>query len=229
MNPSFLNDIEEVSVERRLQNRTCASARAKRLVRLRNLANLTREAMCASGEINPFTLRAWELGHHGGIMKKGALKVVERLAREGVLCAVDWIIAGEGEPPKVIFETYEDEEGSGHSPTTVTNIDREIAYFHRLHAGALHHNVSDTAMHPRFEVGDVVAGIKVTSNTFDSLIGKFCIIQSNEMTWVRHVHSKASSGKYHLLALNQSIEADALLMCDVAIDAAAEIVWHRKP
>ncbi len=63
-----------------------ALERGNRVKRCRNIANLTREAVCDTGALNILTLKGWELGKHGGLSEAGAQKVLARVEKEGVRC-----------------------------------------------------------------------------------------------------------------------------------------------
>ena len=56
-------------------------ARADRLKRVRNLANLSRKEICESGDININTYKGWELARFGGLPVDGAEKIINRVAR----------------------------------------------------------------------------------------------------------------------------------------------------
>ena len=208
-------------------------ARANRLIRVRHLANLSREEMCANGELNMFTIRGWELAKHGGLPPKGALKIIDRVAKEGVFCTVEWLLHEEGEPPRVVIEKREiasDEMQKSLSDLTHNKmIDRELAYFYHIHDNATHYKIKDHIMMPFFEVGDVVAGLKLFEKNIESLVGKNCIIHlANGSTLFRKLHSKTSSGLYNLVAINNEGDVDELFKKDVEIIYAAPVVWHRK-
>ena len=59
-------------------------AKGERVKRIRHLANLSREELCAGGEINLATLISWEVGRFGGLSQKGAIRLIARVAKEGV-------------------------------------------------------------------------------------------------------------------------------------------------
>src|ERR1700733_6271968 len=75
-------------------------ARAERVKRVRNLANLSRKEMCNDGTLNINTYKGWELGRYGGLPLDGADKIVARVAKEGVICTAKWLLYGTGEPPQ---------------------------------------------------------------------------------------------------------------------------------
>jgi len=94
-----------------IDEHSTAEARAERLRRLRNLANLSRKEMCNTDFLNINTLKAWELARFGGLPKDGANKVIMRVAQEGVTCSIDWLLYGKGESPRlenysIMVKTY---------------------------------------------------------------------------------------------------------------------------
>src|SRR5437868_3849341 len=76
-------------------------AKSKRLKRIRNLANLTREQVCEEGNINIHTLIGWENGRFGGLTRAGAKRLLKRVAREGVQCTVEWLLNEIGRGPTI--------------------------------------------------------------------------------------------------------------------------------
>src|SRR5579862_8575903 len=75
-------------------------AKAERLKRIRNLANLSREDFC-DGDINLTTLISWEIGRFGGLSRKGASSVIARVAKEGVFVTPEWLLYEVGAGPEV--------------------------------------------------------------------------------------------------------------------------------
>ena len=80
---------------------TSPTAKAERLKRVRNLANLSREDFCADGEVNITTLISWEVGRFGGLSRKGATSVIARVAKEGVFVTPEWLLHEVGAGPDV--------------------------------------------------------------------------------------------------------------------------------
>lgn len=104
-----------------LDEKSTPEARAKRLRRVRNLANLSRKALCEDGLINVNTLKGWELGRYGGLPKDGAEKIIQRIAREGVHCTLDWLLHEIGPGPRLISN---DPASPPTSPTLPENLEK---------------------------------------------------------------------------------------------------------
>lgn len=84
-----------------LVNQSTACQRGQRLKRLRNLANLSRKAMCENADLNINTLKGWEIGRHGGLTHQGAKKILKRVANEGVQCSEQWLLHDTGPGPRL--------------------------------------------------------------------------------------------------------------------------------
>jgi hypothetical protein len=67
-------------------------ARGERVRRVRNMANLSRPALCDKSDFKIDTLIGWEVARHGGLTEKGAQKLIHRIAQEGVICTVEWLL-----------------------------------------------------------------------------------------------------------------------------------------
>jgi len=77
-------------------------ARAERLRRIRNMANLTREQMCNLAKLNVNTYKGWEIARYGGLPIDGAEKVLNGIGCEGVICSLNWLLYGKGQGPYAI-------------------------------------------------------------------------------------------------------------------------------
>src|SRR5438552_2660970 len=97
-----MRDKKRVKVEH-IQGNSLSSpeAKAERLKRIRNLANLSREEFCLDGEVNLATLVSWEVGRFGGLSRKGAGNVIARVAKEGVFVTPEWLLHEVGAGPEV--------------------------------------------------------------------------------------------------------------------------------
>lgn len=80
-----------------------AIERGNRVKRCRNIANLTREAMCHADDISIMTLKGWELGKYGGINEAGAQRVLARVKKEAVRCSLNWLMTGAGIGPVIVY------------------------------------------------------------------------------------------------------------------------------
>src|SRR3990167_4249343 len=77
-----------------------------RLRRARILAGIsTRREFEKKYQISANTLQGWEQGKNP-LSKKGAKRIIEALKSEGLICSLEWLMRGEGVPPRA-FERAE--------------------------------------------------------------------------------------------------------------------------
>jgi hypothetical protein len=210
-------------------------AKAQRLKRVRNLANLSREELCADGEINIATLISWEVGRFNGLTKKGAQRVIKRVAKEGVYCTLDWLIYEIG-PSPVVRTNYK--ESQKQIQNTVSNqnqlnekerIIEELLLFRTLNPNTIDYIVEDEAMAPQYNIGDYIAGTKRFTSKIKSLIGYDCIVQTKEgLILVRNLQPGPREISFNLIATNLQTKARNVLLYDVELVSAAPIIWHRR-
>ena len=128
-------------------------ARGERLRQARKLARLTLKGM--SGDtINFNTLSGWEAGKHGGLTEKGAKKVIERLAQEGVNCALEWLLYGIGKEPTTA--TLIQPSKNWHLANEFIALQKSLMT--QLQPDFLGLDINDDAMTPQFCPGDYVCG-----------------------------------------------------------------------
>ena len=155
------------SKQQRLIENPLASplVKGERLRRLRNLANLSREEFCDDGSINFTTLISWEVGRFGGVSVKGAKRVIERVAREGVICTPEWLLYEIGVGPEVRADYTRINKITAKNTPALSmrdekaNIIEELMLFKKLNKQAIDFIIEDDTMLPQFQIGDYVAGI----------------------------------------------------------------------
>ena len=74
---------------------------AKRLYHLRHTVCHNRLIFCERHAISPHTLSTWEKGKKP-VTEKGANKLIEAFAKEGILCSVEWLLHGVGLSPTTL-------------------------------------------------------------------------------------------------------------------------------
>ncbi|MBM3887410.1 helix-turn-helix transcriptional regulator [Candidatus Dependentiae bacterium] len=201
--------------------------RAKRLKRVRNLANLSREQMCEEGNINRYTLIGWENGRFAGLTTSGAEKVVAKIKKEGVHCTVEWLMEGEGPEPSVnpIPQMPENELLNLSEEVAIAY---ELAFFKAKNLNAVDLAVEDDGMAPKYSVGDVVAGKKKMGKDIQLAVGRDCIVETTEgERLLRNVRKGKHPQTYTLICSNASIKNKDFVMPDVKLIYAAPVVWHR--
>ncbi len=193
-------------------------------------------------EITVSTLQNWEDARYGGLTEKGARKLIEAFACEGIQCSLQWLLFGIGEaPPEArdynlivsgISTTKSSRDFTSETHVSFNDeetIAKELRYFHELHADALDAIVSDDGLSPYFEPGDYVAGIRLVGQEINKAIGLNCIVQTQQgQILVRKLEAGSQPGYYTLICTNpHTNEAQKLL--DMKLFSVAPIVWLRKP
>lgn len=228
--------MNDMTIEKLIKNNQLAelnhsiTLRAKRLKRIRNLANLTREELCATTDINQYTLVGWENARFGGLSYKGAEKVIARIKKEGVHCTVEWLMEGRGSEPSVNpIPTIPKEELCNLNEEVIMTY--ELEFFKAKNSLAVDLIVDDDGMLPQYHRGDIVAGKKRIGNEIEAVIGTDCIVQikSGEILLRNIRGGKLKQGKsYTLVCTNPFITRKPSVVSDVELIYAAPIIWHRK-
>lgn len=219
--------------------KTTPQARAMRLKMVRNMANLSREEMCADGKININTYKGWEIGRYGGLPLDGAELVVERVAKEGVVCTSEWLIyeIGRGAYVSADFKKAQKDQ-KGKKRKTIINsqaknqeklIFNEILLFRKQFPDVIDCQILDDGLSPRFVIGDFVAGVKHYNEAIDALLNQDCIVQlSNGEVIIRRLRKGSIPSTYMLTCTNQETIVDTPVLYDVKIFSAAPILRHYK-
>jgi len=202
--------------------------RAERLKRVRNLANLTRKAMAEHDSLNVNTLKAWELGRYGGLPKDGAQKVIERVAKEGVLCSLDWLLYGKGFGPQVTHDQVFSTSLDATILTETQKIAEESLLFKKHYPEAIVYHVIDDGMSPYFNIGDVVLSHQKETQINKNLHSKNCIVQLNDGRLLLRNLRLTPEGKINLICLNPNTGVDEPAIHNAIITFAGEVIWHRK-
>lgn len=220
--------IKKVTV---IDEKSSAEARAERLKRLRNLANLSRKEMCEDNDININTLKGWEIARYGGLPKDGAEKIVNRVKHEGVIASVDWLLHEIGPGPYIIPDFHKSQtinpidEIETSETNEITSITEELLLFRKYHKNAAEFTVLDDSMEPTFKIGDRVAGIKYNGETIASALGQDCIVLlKNGQTLLRNVQQGTQANCFNLVCSNPQIPTIA----DTEIISAAPIMRHYR-
>lgn len=202
--------------------------RAKRLKRVRNLANLTREQMCGDKEINRNTLIGWENARFGGLTMSGAKKILAKVLHEGVHCTLEWLMNGTGPEPSVNPIPLVQENNSVELNEDLI-ITYELAFFKAKNSHAADLIVDDEGMLPQYHEGDYVAGKKKTGAAIQHTLGYDCIVQTETgEILLRNVREGKAPGTYTLVCNNPAVRKRNSVVPDVKLIYAAPVIWHRK-
>lgn len=223
----FLLQIEKkMHTDNTKENLTSQRARGERLRRLRNMANVSREELCNIDTLNTTTYKGWEIGRFGGLTISGAKEVIKRVAKEGVICSLDWLLSGQGCGPFVIADTS---CVLGTDNNNVDSILQEVTVFQNNFKNGIFIELLDDGMHSQYSKGDYVAGIKKYGREIISLIGETCIVETiNNQILVRQILKGTANDTYTLVCTNPKTTVKPPVLLDLKINAAAPIIRHYK-
>lgn len=217
-----------------LDDKSSSLARAKRLIMLRNLANLSRKQLCELSSINVHTLKGWEVGRYGGLPHDGAEKIIKCIAQKGVTCSLEWLLHEIGAGPKVITDVATARVDTQKQAST-TKIDEqqlldELMFFRRQHDDAATFQVEDDGMSPFYNRGEYVAGIKCYGKQVKLALGRDCVVQCGDgQIFLRNLRKGLEKGKFTLACHNAQTSVPYPTMYNVEITSAAPVIRvYRK-
>ena len=206
-----------------------SEARAERLRRIRNLANLSRKDICGSNDININTYKGWELGRFGGIPVDGAEKVVKIIAKSGVICSTDWLLYGKKPAPTLVSEATYCADETNEEETRSSLIHKEFAIYHNATKNAVLIEVTDDGSSPDYQIGDFVAGEKKFNLDIELTVGQVCIIETTDGNkLVRYVKKGREKGLYTLICTNYQTTRCDVVTQNINLLYSAPISRHYK-
>lgn len=215
--------------------KSCPEARAIRLRRIRNMANLTREQMCENSNLNINTFKGWEIARYGGLTKDGAERIVSRVAHEGVVCTVDWLLYEIGIGPYVFPDYHLTQQQKLINAENLTNSNEEeklvneLTLFRQQFKETIDCQITDDGLFPFYAIGDHVAGIKKYGKQITKLINHDCIIQTFDgKVFIRNLKAGIEPGKYMLICTNSQSTVKTPVLYDVTLASAAAIIRHYR-
>ncbi len=210
-----------------------------RLRRARILAGIsTRREFEKKYQISANTLQGWEQGKNP-LSKKGARRVIEALKIEGLICSMDWLMNGNGMPPRpfeMINPGLISSDNDMETALTKANLSEEQAIYEELQAFKTHNpnpiiiTVSDDTMAPQYHSGDYVAGTRICNFSEIALyFGRACIVELEDHTILpRYVHPGTEPGTVTLSCTNYQSKNTPLNIFNTKVISVAPILWHRK-
>ena len=200
--------------------------RGKRLKRIRNMANLSREELCDMEGLNATTYKGWEIGRFSGLSKIGAANAIKRVSKEGVICSLDWLLCGQGQSPSAVPVEHEQYTKKQNKSSLVL---REIIVFQNNFDNVTYTEIVDDGSFPRYNIGDQVAGIKKYGDEIASILGEICIVHTiNNKILVRRILQGSGKKTYVLLCTNPKTIVEKPVICNMKIRSAAPIMRHYK-
>jgi len=206
-------------------------ARGRRLRSVRMMTGLSRKAVELNHRISASTLQSWEDAKAGGLTAKGARRAVEAFRKEGIQCAVEWLLHGIGTPPQLTDRVFQGAEPveTFQPQNTEENIVNELLVFRENVSSAVDFVVNDDGMSPFYMPGDTVAGRRRYGEDIASLVGYDCIVETKEnQTFLRRLRKGRKPDTYTLVSTNFNTNVDEIVMYDRELFSAAPVVWTRR-
>lgn len=228
MSPKEQKHTKKVIINDELSTPT---ARADRLRRARNMANLSRKEICEAEGLNINTYKGWEIARYGGLPLDGAHKVIKRIADAGVICSADWLLHGKGSEPYVIPKPIKSDKRSKSKTTAQNdeNIIQEIMLFQSHFKDAIYTKITDDALLPKVKPGDYVAGVRYYATEIEKCIDEDCILQTQDgQILVRQLKKGKDQNTYMLICTNLQTSVEMPVLYDVELESAAPILRIYK-
>jgi hypothetical protein len=204
---------------------------AKRLYHLRHTVCHNRLIFCERHAISPHTLSAWEKGKKP-VTEKGANKLIEAFAKEGILCSVEWLLHGVGLSPTTLEDftsSIKIEEISIIEKHKNSQIQSEVALFIAQNPTAKIFKMSDDSMEPALFEEDLIGAVLTAKNKVRSLIKKPCVfIESNDNCHIRLLVLSKDKETYNLASLNAQTKQAIPVLFNVTPKEIYKIVWIRR-
>ena len=202
------------------------SSAEMRVYYLRHAICPNRGTFCEKHGISPHTLCSWETGKKK-LTEKGAYKLVEAFAKEGMLCNVEWLLYGTGLPPKTL-EDFAESINVQQNQDETENFSSEIALFLANNPKSKIFKILDDSMEPALFQEDVVGTIPEEKNNIKSLLGKPCVVIEDENYHIRLLISSKDKDAYNLTSLNPRTKNVAPVIFNVHPKEIYKIVWIRR-
>jgi len=217
-------------------DKTTPEARARRLRRIRNMANLSRKQMCSDPSLNICTYKGWEVARYGGLPIDGAERVAKRVAEEGVVCSVEWLLYEIGQGPYIIpdfnkakLDKTKTTPKNISLPSEEERIVQEILVFRQYFPEVIDYQIADDGIIPFYAPGDFVAGSKCFGEKINTLLNQYCIVQTTDgKILVRFLKAGSAPNKFMLLCTNSQTTVNNPTLYDVELASAAPILRHYR-
>lgn len=157
------------------------------------------------------------------------------MAKEGVVCTLDWLLFGRGQGPTVIpdYSTLNTilavNEKRPSISTEDQDIMKELQLFKKHYHDTIELRLQDDSMAPFFVAGDYVAGIRVYGKQINQLVNYNCIVQlENGNILLRTLKQGEDNDHFTLTCLHSKTSLAASTLHNIKLLSAAYVIWHRK-
>lgn len=209
---------------------SCPQARGLRVKSLRQMAGFSRNGLENKYGISAHTIQSWERGKSGGLTFKGAQRFLTIMAEEGILCSLEWLLHGIGNPAQIQTLGNHKNIPNYNTYPLYESITQELLVFRKHNLNTIDYIIQDDGMAPYYLPGDYVAGKKRVGSSIKKLIGMDCIVQtqSNQILF-RRILKQVDNGIYDLSCTNIYTMISEYILYGYQLISAAPVIWHRRP
>lgn len=215
--------------------RSSSKERGKRLRLVRKMSSLTLDELSSKYNLGVSTIKYWECAKNQGLSSKGAKKIVAAMQSEGIQCTYMWLMYGVGLPPQFIDARFhrKSEKLDGVDQSAFEeerSIEQEVSLFCEKITDAVTLTIFDDGMEPFYSIEDGVGGKRVYDKDLSSVIGKNCIVETDDNQLLcRRVAQGNCLDTFNLYCINPNTLANPPQLYDVKLKSAAPIsrVWKR--
>ncbi len=197
---------------------------ANRVRYLRNLTGLDRPEAAARHHIAVSSFEKWENGRSNPT-GRSLTRVIDMALAHSIECTPEWILHGEGSPPKIISPSSLKENRTSVGNTAEETL-RDLQYFKTAYPEGLTLMVSDDAMADHYTQGDFVGGVPVDLDNLKQYLDYACIVQTSDGK-IRLRRIGYQNGSWFLHGTNTRHKGSPYLEKDVMIIRVAPVFWHR--
>lgn len=152
--------------------------RAERLKKVRGMSGLNRKSFSQKYQIPIATMQNWEAPRFGGLSERGARKMIQCLACEGVYVSHEWLMLGVGKGPQVAGAPLSRSLSKAEKALNSDQIVKEMSNLKKLYKKSIVYELQDEKMAPFYAPGDSFIGVlKEGGQTQSSLVNCLCIVQ----------------------------------------------------
>ena len=197
---------------------------SQRIRYLRGLMGLDRPSMEARHQIKVTSLEKWESGSTN-ITPKNITRLINAALDHSIECTSEWLINGEGIPPRTVLPSAINQPGNAITNKTV-NILRDLNYFRNTYPNGITLMVTDDSMAPFYVNGDFVGGEFMDLEDLKSCLDRPCIVQTVDGK-IRLRRVGYDKGAWLLFGTNIKHVGSPYVEFNVNISKVAPVFWHR--
>jgi transcriptional regulator with XRE-family HTH domain len=191
---------------------------------LRTLIGIDRREMEARYQIKVTSLDKWENGKTN-ILPKNIARLISIALDHSIECTSEWLISGEGPPPKTITSSIltSQQSGIGNTPTDMM---RDLNYLKNTYPNLITMTIIDEAMAPFYLPGDYVAGNVINLEKLKEYLNIACIVHTADgKERLRNIGY--SNGSWFLYGNYLKHKGTPFLEANIELTKVAPVFWHR--